>query len=334
MSDRPIGRPSDPTAANLYDAIVGRSREVAPETAPRLRSITMPTIAEMRKFRGDTSGNLGPRACILAGTETVLDGGQAIYVWDQSSVAKDDGVNVVQVKGVTTGRWRLAMALAPQHAALLQTTVVANTGSGTFASHANAVVARIRIWASGGGGGGAKATAGSPQVNVGSGATAGDYLEVWTTTIPANWAFTLGNRGTGGTNLGGNGNAGADATVSDGVTTYTAKGGTGGTGDAASGTGAHITPGAAQPAVATGGNLNGSAAAGGDGIHLGSTQAKSGDGGANSLGGGAQGRATDGVGANATTPGTGGAGALVLGGVTGRVGGDGAVGVICVEEFG
>lgn len=46
---------------------------------------------------------------LVAGSSTFLDGTFLFYVWDGTSVAADDGVNVIQPTAITgAGRWRLA----------------------------------------------------------------------------------------------------------------------------------------------------------------------------------------------------------------------------------
>lgn len=107
---RPIGRPSDPGLSNLFDAInSGRQREITPDLAPKLRAITLGSLKELRKTRGDQTGNRGPAACILAGNTETRDGGEGVFLWHPTLTTPDNGgqgsAGVVAVAGVETGRW-------------------------------------------------------------------------------------------------------------------------------------------------------------------------------------------------------------------------------------
>jgi hypothetical protein len=108
---RPIrGRPTedsttDKALADIHDA-AKLPVEISPDQAPALKAICIATLAALRATRGDADGQLGPRSCILSGTSEALDGGEGMYVWDQTSTATDDGVDVVEVAGVKVGRWR------------------------------------------------------------------------------------------------------------------------------------------------------------------------------------------------------------------------------------
>lgn len=104
------GRPTDASkAAEAFADIADAARRpvvVTPDQARELKAITVATLAELRQTRGDDAGQLGPRSTLLAGTAAPLDGGEARYVWDQTSTAADDGVDTVEVVGVPVGRWR------------------------------------------------------------------------------------------------------------------------------------------------------------------------------------------------------------------------------------
>lgn len=92
-----------------YDQLIAQQKAQLPDYVPQVKAITMVNYAAMRQLRGDALGNLGPRACIVTGKTTVLDGGQSEWVWDPTSTAVDNEVSVLQVAGVATGRWRLVM---------------------------------------------------------------------------------------------------------------------------------------------------------------------------------------------------------------------------------
>jgi hypothetical protein len=113
---QPRGRPTSASTteqalSDHHDALKAPIT-VDPNQAPALKAITVSTLAELRATRGDAAGDRGPRACTLAGTTDPLDGGEGVFVWDQTSTAADDGVDVVEVVGVPTGRWR-RMETAP-----------------------------------------------------------------------------------------------------------------------------------------------------------------------------------------------------------------------------
>jgi hypothetical protein len=328
--NRPIGRPSDPTAANLYDGFP-RSNKIESSQAPQFKAITMATVSEMRQNRGDSVGNLGPRACILAGTDEVLDGGQAVYVWDQTSTAADDGVNVIQAAATKVGRWRLGASLVPV-GALLRVTKL-SSGSGTITPLATTKAVRVRLWGGGGGGGGVAATAGG--VNIGGGGGAGTPAEWVTLTIPASFTYAVGAGGTGGSTAGGQGADGGASTFSDGTTTVTAPGGGGAPGDAAGGALPHLNNGGNGGAVATNGTVNGTGEPGGNAVFLAAGQAYSGAGGSTSYGAGGYSQfAAGAAGIAGSAPGGGGGGAVDRSTNTARAGGAGGAGMILVEEFG
>ena len=94
------------TLTSLYDEIVRIGGNLLPSRAPALKAITLPTHAAARSSKGDVNGEGGPRCCIIAGRLTPVDGGQGTYAWDPSSTLADDDANVLQVTGLSVGRWR------------------------------------------------------------------------------------------------------------------------------------------------------------------------------------------------------------------------------------
>lgn len=93
----------------FYDAIVELFSQRPSSTVPTLKSITSPTHAEARQHVGDYAGNAGPRAMIVCGKDTPIDGYQGIFVWDATSILDDDGFNTLQPNAVglgRPGRWR------------------------------------------------------------------------------------------------------------------------------------------------------------------------------------------------------------------------------------
>ncbi len=64
--------------------------------------IEITTIATLRTRVG--SGN---QTVFVLGNTSVGDGGAGLYYWNSTSTASDDGLTVIQVTGVSTGRWLL-----------------------------------------------------------------------------------------------------------------------------------------------------------------------------------------------------------------------------------
>ncbi len=112
MGGLPRGRPTDPGLGNLSEALRDAARrEINPDQAPKLRAHAVGTLAELRKIKGDRTGNGGPAGCIFSGWAAPMDGGQGIFVWDHVSTKADDGGAVlpngtIQVANVPIGRWR------------------------------------------------------------------------------------------------------------------------------------------------------------------------------------------------------------------------------------
>lgn len=63
---------------------------------------TVEIVTDLRALRADNFDNIIVYATGLA---TVSDGQGGYYIWNQTSTATDDGVRVLEVSGVTTGRW-------------------------------------------------------------------------------------------------------------------------------------------------------------------------------------------------------------------------------------
>lgn len=321
------------------EAALSKKGRIFPDQAPELRALSVATLAELRKTRGDRAGNRGPRCIMLAGYETPRDGGEGVFVWHDTLATPDNAgqgtAGVVEVAGVDPGRWVRAQLYpdpVPQHAALLAVTTLA--GSGSHVPNASTVRVRVRGWAGGGGGGGAVAGAGS----IGGGGGAGGYFEYVSTVIPASFSYSVGGGGAGGTNTGGTGGVGGDTTFTNTGVTCTAKGGNGGIGDTSGGAFSHFSGGGNPSAVSTisAGTLvaPGAGIAGNPGMNA-SGAVISGAGGSTALGGGGQARIVSSAGAAAVAnTGGGGGGALDFTGAAAAAGGAGAAGTIIVEEFG
>jgi hypothetical protein len=208
--------------------------------------------------------------------------------------------------------------------------------SGTWTPDSRTTKIRVRI-VGGGGGGGGQGGAGAGQVSLGGGGGAGAYAEsIFTSGFSGGIVITIGAGGTGGASGGGVGGNGG-TTIFGAL--MSAAGGGGGSGEASPvSTFPAIFGGATGATTSTGGNLV--AAAGGYGaiaIASASNTAVSGGGGASFFGGGGaplvSGGSGSGSGNAALSPGAGGGGALALSGAGSSAGGDGAKGIVIVEEF-
>lgn len=103
---RPYKRSSDPDVAQLQDV----ASAAASVTTPGF--ITgVPSLAELRKTRGDVNGEAGPPTITVGGTQEPGDGGGDTYVWrpgdnrDDNNGDNTAGEGIVQVVGVDRGRW-------------------------------------------------------------------------------------------------------------------------------------------------------------------------------------------------------------------------------------
>jgi hypothetical protein len=94
--------------ANFYDNIRSLLGMRTPDTVPALKAITVQDHRSLRNQVGDYAGQLGPRACIVAGRTGPLDGGEGVYVWDATSTLADDDAATIQPLslGGKPGRWR------------------------------------------------------------------------------------------------------------------------------------------------------------------------------------------------------------------------------------
>lgn len=307
---------------------LGRRAKVPPELAVELRAHSIATLAELRKTRGDNAGNRGPRACMLAGYETPLDGGEGVFIWDYTSVAADDGgTSTVLVAGVEQGRWRRAQ-LYPD--AVIAVRVLTN-GTTSYTPTPGTRDIIIELWGGGGSGGGAVAT-GAATVSVGGGGGSGGYLKKRIANIGAGpFTVAIGGGGTGASGLAGN--AGGVTTFNDGTTTYTANGGGAGAVSAAVGV-VTAADGGIRAGVSTNGDINGYGVKGQFGLVCTTTTGFGGWGASTSLGGGASGAQATGAGSSGgTNTGSGGGGAMGNNAAA-QTGGNGAAGLMVITELG
>ena len=90
-------------------------------------TIEITTIATLRTRVG--SGN---QSVFVLGNSSIGDGGAGIYYWNSTSTGTDDGLTIIQVTGVSTGRWLLAQNI------LFQKSNAAFAGTGNRIVQANA----------------------------------------------------------------------------------------------------------------------------------------------------------------------------------------------------
>lgn len=188
----------------------------------------------------------------------------------------------------------------------------------------------VRLMAGGGAGGGCTSVAAAASAAGGGGA--GGYAEK-TFVVTPNTTYTIQVGAAGAGVSGAGGGNGTDSTFAVGATTVTAKAGQGAVVATALTTlSAYL--GGAGGTVSTNGDVNGAGMPGEYGVSLviATPVVASGSGGSGPFGAGGQGRTTVGNGNNAAGFGAGGGGAAT-GASTVRTGGNGAAGVIIVDEY-
>lgn len=289
---------------------------VAPPGASVQRNVKSVTI---RNIHASASNNVIVRhtdgTLIIQLIRYTLLAGEQLHYFDK------DGWIVIDSSG---GR-----KTAPATGRYLASTV--KTTGTTFVTGPNTNTIFCRVLAGGGAGGGCTSVASA--AGAGGGGAAGGYAEK-TFAVQPNTTYTIAI-GLGGTGVSGAaGNAGGNTTIAVGGVTVTAFGGPGGT-TTASATTLTASLGGASPAVSTNGDLNSGGAPGDAGIVLivATPIVASGKGGSSQLGPGANGLTTAGPGVAAPVGFGGGGGGAATGASTARTGGDGAPGVIIIDEF-
>ena len=99
----------------FYERLVELGQSIMPSQAPALKAIASANLTAIRQTLGATDGELGPRALLIAGGVTPLDGGQAIYVWNAVDTRADDGATVIcpaAIGPTNPGRWNRVPMLA------------------------------------------------------------------------------------------------------------------------------------------------------------------------------------------------------------------------------
>lgn len=334
---------AQPTSTDVSDAakILGRLgfKEILPELAPKLRAITMQSVAAMRKQRGDVAGNNGPACCILNATVTPGDGGVGVFYWHDTIASTtttpldDNGKTYVQAMGdngafMKPGAWVRVQATG----ALLRISYINSTTvpTGSLASFPGAKSYVVEGVGCGGGGGGCVANSAAGGGGGGAGAPG-----EWTgTIIPVNWTVVYGTVGAGGTTAGGDGGAGTNSTFSDGTNVLTLPGGNGGKGDLGGST-ANMSAGGGPSAAATNSKFAGTGAPGDDTKKANvASKVVAGSGGSSRYGGGGKGGSNISQDGPAGTGfGSGGAGGSDIAATSAHVGGPGAPCLFILREY-
>ncbi len=68
------------------------------------QSTAVATVAALRSYAGATTNGM---IVATGGYSSQADGGQAFYVWNSVDTRADNGGTILQISGVTTGRWNL-----------------------------------------------------------------------------------------------------------------------------------------------------------------------------------------------------------------------------------
>jgi hypothetical protein len=215
------------------------------------------------------------------------------------------------------------------------------TASGTFTKATYPGLKKVRVCVQGaGGGGGGCQTASATQVSAAGGGQGGGYAESWldASSLAASVTVTVGAVGTGGA-INTVGTAGGQSSFG---ATVVAGGGAGGGAGGASNTAFALAGGNGAQTLT--GDVVAKGSAGGWGVRLGGAgssggavnpvagQRMAGNGGGAYLGGGGHGGANT-AGENGGSYGGGGGGASTDPSGAGRVGGDGAIGIVYVDLY-
>lgn len=209
---------------------------------------------------------------------------------------------------------------------LTSITTLTTLGAGTYTVPSG--IHKIFVRLVGGGGGGGAADGVLNQTAAGNGGSAGGYLEKTLTVVPGtDYSYFVGAGGPGGTVPSNNGSSGTSTTF-DGSTLT----GTNGDGGAGGATGTTSRAGTATAGgVPTGGDVNIRGGSGEQSLISLIAWAKGGRGGESILGAGGMGN-TAGTGFSGLGYGSGGGGGGTTN-ATDRAGGDGAQGIIIIQEY-
>lgn len=269
--------------------------------------------------------------------ETKLSGIETSATADQSDseieTAYSNQVAQVSAGEVTAGTETALRTFSPEDVKDMVEThsrapTLANfTASGTWTKPAGLTKIRVTVYGAGGGGGGVEGTSSNAAASSGGPAGGSAFEEIVTGSLSATEAVTIGAGGAGGA-------AGQNAGVAGGTTSFGALlSATGGAGGASmpTGTSANITS-QVLAGTGSGGDLNMSGGPAEAGIRFNSSTALGGAGGSTAVGGGGSSGGNNVAGSDGGGYGAGGGGSSTNGS-TNRAGGDGAPGLVLIEEF-
>lgn len=247
----------------------------------------------------------------------------------------DNGTNYVDIvapAAITSDRTLTLPDLTGTVSLATYTTQVF-TSSGTYTKPAG--VSAIKVTVVGGGGGGGSAAANAPGFNsaaTGGGGAGTSIKLIAASSVGSTETITIGALGSGGTS-GGNGTAGGTSSFGSHCS---ATGGGAGLGCPTISNAGQNTEGGATSTggVGSGGTINLTGGSGGFGFSFASpNRGVGGSGGSSFLCGGPEGQQSTAISAAATQYGAGGSGGASLGNSPAVSGGNGAAGIIIVEEF-
>jgi hypothetical protein len=290
-----------------------------------------------------TGGDDGVLVFQSSGTETARLVSGLLSVPANSTAASavrlfedtDNGTNYVDIiapAAITSDRTITLPDLTGTVSLATYTTQVF-TSSGTYTKPAG--VSAIKVTVVGGGGGGGGAAANAPGFNsaaTGGGGAGTSIKLIAASSVGSTETITIGALGSGGTS-GGNGTAGGTSSFGSHCS---ATGGGAGLGCPSISNAGQNTEGGqtSTGGVGSGGTINLTGGSGGFGFSFATpNRGVGGSGGASSLCGGPEGAQSNSISAAATQYGAGGSGGAALGNSSAVSGGNGAAGIIIVEEF-
>ncbi len=200
----------------------------------------------------------------------------------------------------------------------------------TYTSPASVKLLKVILIGPGGGAGGCDSAVAQSAASGGGGG--GGTVIKWITSPAATYRYAIGTKGTKGSAGANGGNSGPSSVFGESQTlNLEAQGGTGGFPGVATATSGYTRAGNGGSGV--NGDINISGGNGQLGLTFTTTDARGGDGGGSYLGAGIFGQTANSVGTIATDFGSGGGGCAQKNGGGAKQGGDGATGLLLVEEF-
>lgn len=263
---------------------------------------------------GDIVLNIGT-AVSTKGKIKFTDGSEGVsgYVWKSTDTAG-------------SGSWQPSSGASP-------TQQIFTSGSGTYTTPVGVTLLKVSIVGAGGGGGGASSGVAGRSYGAGGGG-GGATVVKWITAPSSTYAYLVGTGGTGGSAGANNGNPGTSTTF--GTAFLNASGGTGGISSGSGTTATTIGGLGSAGGSGSGGDINIDGQDGTTATIFGALSVMAGAGGFSEFSSGSRVRtATSGnaAGFNGTGYGGGGGGGIDVNNSGSSAGGNGADGLIIVEEF-